>query len=51
LSVARDLVTAHGGTIGYRTSEVLGGACFEFTIPVAEPDPVGLVSVGVERVG
>lgn len=35
LSLARDLVTAHGGTIYYRTSDLLGGACFEFTIPVA----------------
>lgn len=51
LSVARDLVTAHGGTIGYRTSELLGGACFEFTVPVPEPDPVDLVSARVERVG
>lgn len=51
LSVARDLVTAHGGTIGYRTSELLGGACFEFTVPVPEPDPIDLVSARVERVG
>jgi signal transduction histidine kinase len=34
LSVARDLVTAHGGIILYRSSDLLGGACFEFTIPV-----------------
>jgi signal transduction histidine kinase len=33
LSVGRDLVTAHGGTIRYRPSDLLGGACFEFTIP------------------
>jgi hypothetical protein len=50
LSVARDLVTAHGGTIEYRTSELLGGACFEFRIPVAETDRSGLVSAG-ERIG
>jgi len=43
LSVAKDLVTAHGGTIGYRTSDVLGGACFEFTIPVPQPKPAELV--------
>ena len=40
LSVARDLVTAHDGIINYRTSEVLGGACFEFTIPVPSSDVV-----------
>jgi len=50
LSVAKDLVTAHGGTIGYRTSELLGGACFEFTIPVPESDPVDLVPARSERV-
>ncbi|HEY7584640.1 MAG TPA: HAMP domain-containing sensor histidine kinase [Acidimicrobiia bacterium] len=36
LSVAKDLVIAHGGTIRYRPSDLLGGACFEFTIPAAE---------------
>ena len=46
LSVARDLVTAHGGTIDYRTSERLGGACFEFTIPVPRPGVGELVSAG-----
>lgn len=51
LSVAKDLVTAHGGTIGYRTSELLGGACFEFTIPVPEAPPVALVSAHSGRVG
>jgi signal transduction histidine kinase len=40
LSVARDLVTAHDGIISYRTSEVLGGACFEFTIPVPSSDVI-----------
>jgi signal transduction histidine kinase len=44
LSVARDLVTAHGGTIIYRTSDLLGGACFEFTIPVPDSDRADLVS-------
>ena len=42
LSVARDLVMAHGGTISYRTSELLGGACFEFSIPVPRHEPVVL---------
>ncbi|HSO48932.1 MAG TPA: HAMP domain-containing sensor histidine kinase, partial [Acidimicrobiia bacterium] len=46
LSVARDLVSAHGGTIEYRTSERLGGACFEFTIPVPRPGVGELVSAG-----
>lgn len=49
LSVAKDLVTAHGGTIGYRTSDVLGGACFEFTIPVPQPKPAELVHAVKQR--
>jgi signal transduction histidine kinase len=28
LAIVRSLVDAHGGTVGYRESEVLGGACF-----------------------
>jgi len=48
LSVARDLVTAHGGTITYRTSEILGGACFEFTIPGSDSDAADLVSATSE---
>ncbi|HEX2420867.1 MAG TPA: HAMP domain-containing sensor histidine kinase [Acidimicrobiia bacterium] len=45
LSVAKDLVIAHGGSIRYRSSDLLGGACFEFTIPVAEsPSLVGSVA-------
>jgi signal transduction histidine kinase len=48
LSVARDLVTAHGGTITYRTSEILGGACFEFTIPSSDSDTADLVSATSE---
>jgi len=51
LSVARDLVTAHGGTISYRTSELLGGACFEFTIPVPEQSRSPVASAGVESTG
>ncbi|HET7846064.1 MAG TPA: HAMP domain-containing sensor histidine kinase [Acidimicrobiia bacterium] len=51
LSVARDLVAAHGGTIGYRTSELLGGACFAFSIPVPGPGSLDLVSAQAERVG
>jgi signal transduction histidine kinase len=37
LPIARALVEAHGGTIHQHRSEVLGGACFEFTIPLATP--------------
>jgi len=51
LSVARDLVTAHGGTIAYRTSELLGGACFAFTIPAPELEPADLISAQAQRVG
>jgi signal transduction histidine kinase len=51
LSVAKDLVTAHGGTITYRTSELLGGACFAFTIPIPAPDPADLLPAQVGRVG
>ena len=42
LSVAKDLVAAHGGTISYRTSELLGGACFEFSIPARKQEPAEL---------
>jgi signal transduction histidine kinase len=51
LSVAKDLVTAHGGDISYRTSELLGGACFEFTIPVPTDTEPALASVGAGRIG
>ena len=44
LSVARDLVTAHGGEITYRESELLGGACFEFTIPTRGAERPDLIS-------
>jgi signal transduction histidine kinase len=37
LPIARVLVEAHGGTITQHRSEVYGGACFEFTIPVPVP--------------
>jgi signal transduction histidine kinase len=49
LSVARDLVKAHGGTISYRTSELLGGACFEFSIPVPKQEPAELAHAVSER--
>jgi signal transduction histidine kinase len=38
LPIARALVEAHGGNIHQRRSEVLGGACFEFTLPAAPAD-------------
>jgi signal transduction histidine kinase len=49
LSVAKDLVTAHGGTILYRTSELLGGACFEFSIPTPKPEPAQLAHAVSQR--
>jgi signal transduction histidine kinase len=49
LSVAKDLVTAHGGTILYRTSELLGGACFEFSIPIPKPEPAELAHAVSQR--
>ncbi|MGI8517164.1 MAG: sensor histidine kinase [Acidimicrobiia bacterium] len=45
LSVGRDLVIAHGGEIRYRPSELLGGACFEFTLPATQPSLPDLVNV------
>lgn len=33
LAVVRAIAEAHGGTTGYRTSEILGGACFSVTLP------------------
>jgi hypothetical protein len=47
LSVARDLVTAHGGEINYRESELLGGACFEFTIPTQGAERPDLISASL----
>ena len=49
LSVAKDLVTAHGGKISYRPSELLGGACFEFSIPAPKPEAAPLVHAVSER--
>lgn len=37
LPIARALVEAHGGTITQHRSNVYGGACFEFTVPVSLP--------------
>ncbi len=36
LPITRALVEAHGGTIHQHRSEILGGACFEFSIPSPE---------------
>lgn len=49
LSIARDLMTAHGGRISYRTSELLGGACFEFSIPAPKPEPAELAHAVSQR--
>jgi len=36
LALVKSLVEAHGGTVGYRPSELLGGACFWFTLPASQ---------------
>jgi signal transduction histidine kinase len=41
LPITRALVEAHGGTTHQHRSDRYGGACFEFTIPVPEPDGPG----------
>lgn len=33
LAIVRSLVDAHGGAVGYRTSDLLGGACFWVRLP------------------
>ena len=40
LAVVRALVEAHGGTVGYRRSERLGGACFWLSLPYEVDEPV-----------
>lgn len=40
LAVVRALVEAHGGTVGYRRSERLGGACFWLSLPYEVEEPV-----------
>jgi signal transduction histidine kinase len=35
LGIVRSLVSAHNGQVGYRTSSVLGGACFWVKLPAA----------------
>jgi signal transduction histidine kinase len=35
LAIARQLVAAHGGNTGHRSSERLGGACFWLTVPTS----------------
>ena len=41
LVIARTMVEAHGGCIGYRRSDRLGGACFEFTLPASPAASTG----------
>jgi signal transduction histidine kinase len=36
LPIAKALVEAHGGSIRHQRSELLGGACFEFTLPARQ---------------
>ena len=33
LAIVRAVTNAHGGSVGYRTSELLGGSCFYVTLP------------------
>lgn len=40
LSIARQLVAAHGGQTGHRRSELLGGACFWFRLPREAEQPI-----------
>jgi len=47
LAIVKSLAIAHGGQVGYRTSEKLGGACFWVRLPAAptlflQPEPIGL---------
>lgn len=48
LAITRAILHSHGGTAGYRASELLGGACFVLTVPSAAPprpvavDPIRL---------
>jgi signal transduction histidine kinase len=46
LPIARALVEAHGGTIGQHRSAILGGACFSFTMPLADA-AAGLARAGL----
>lgn len=38
LAIARNIVAGHGGSISIRTSDALGGACFDVVVPVPEAD-------------
>ncbi len=40
LAVVRALVEAHGGRVGYRRSERLGGACFWLALPYEVSEPL-----------
>ena len=40
LSIARQLIAAHGGQTGHRRSELLGGACFWFELPRNAEQPI-----------
>lgn len=39
LPIVRSLAHAHGGSVGYRDSELLGGACFWVRLPVSQATP------------
>jgi signal transduction histidine kinase len=42
LAIVRSLVLAHGGSVGYRTSQLLGGACFWVRLPSGTPETTAL---------
>jgi signal transduction histidine kinase len=45
LAIVAKVARAHGGTAGYRRSEILGGACFFISVPLA-PDLGQVVEIG-----
>jgi two-component system sensor histidine kinase AdeS len=58
LAIVQAIALAHGGTARYRTSEVLGGACFAVSLPgraarvaVPVPNDFAVESLPVQRFG
>ncbi|NNF62877.1 MAG: HAMP domain-containing histidine kinase [Acidimicrobiia bacterium] len=49
LAVVAAIATAHGGKVGYRESELLGGACFSISIPWTPGSPPTNAKVAVEE--
>ncbi len=44
LAIVRAIAEAHGGSASYRTSEILGGACFFVTVPGAAAQDLDVVA-------